>query len=588
MQIRDFICLISSAKIIYDNEDSLIFKEGEMPIGFYIMIKGSIKGKISKLSLPEKIDSFFKREILQEYNLEENKDKINWLEINKDNKIENIKNNHDEYKSIFLSRCRISSFSPFSSIFQQRHEERLKVSKRLSSISSNTSESNDESRKLSIIMNEEVDLFIYDIDKDNILCFGNVNFFNEYIRDEKQIHLTSAYFHNKGKNNLKDFNEVNNIILYIQEENLKDFQKKISLLNKERIKFLVNTLSPLNQILSSYKHYFISTIKIIYVNIENQKELIADNNIFYLVYKGSCCEPNKKDIIYDKGSFIGLNNLFLRKKIDQDESIIINSKGAEVILFKIDLNFLSQNNQIKMIKFLAGIYAKQYIARKKYLNGLISYENKKIEQKEKYLDEKIQKYLLAHNINNFHRTDRDVIDKRFQKNENINIKKFDNVYINKNNIFKLISKSQEIKKEFSKSESPSEKNKKWVIKSRNSSNSSSPRTSRSSSSTLPFLNQSQKSLNNINQNPINIISYQKNYSSGKKSSKNYISRNDSNIINGFTSMSSFKSTNSLSKYDKFLSKANSKKKNFINKNILLKNFSLNNRKNKFHLLIGNH
>ena len=588
MQIRDFICLISSAKIIYDNEDSLIFKEGEMPIGFYIMIKGSIKGKISKLSLPEKIDSFFKREILQEYNLEENKDKINWLEINKDNKIENIKNNHDEYKSIFLSRCRISSFSPFSSIFQQRHEERLKVSKRLSSISSNTSESNDESRKLSIIMNEEVDLFIYDIDKDNILCFGNVNFFNEYIRDEKQIHLTSAYFHNKEKNNLKDFNEVNNIILYIQEENLKDFQKKISLLNKERIKFLVNTLSPLNQILSSYKHYFISTIKIIYVNIENQKELIADNNIFYLVYKGSCCEPNKKDIIYDKGSFIGLNNLFLRKKIDQDESIIINSKGAEVILFKIDLNFLSQNNQIKMIKFLAGIYAKQYIARKKYLNGLISYENKKIEQKEKYLDEKIQKYLLAHNINNFHRTDRDVIDKRFQKNENINIKKFDNVYINKNNIFKLISKSEERKKEFSKSESPSEKNKKWVIKSRNSSNSSSPRTSRSSSSTLPFLNQSQKSLNNINQNPINIISYQKNYSSGKKSSKNYISRNDSNIINGFTSMSSFKSTNSLSKYDKFLSKANSKKKNFINKNILLKNFSLNNRKNKFHLLIGNH
>ena len=588
MQIRDFICLISSAKIIYDNEDSLIFKEGEMPIGFYIMIKGSIKGKISKLSLPEKIDSFFKSEILQEYNLEENKDKINWLEINKDNKIENIKNNHDEYKSIFLSRCRISSFSPFSSIFQQRHEERLKVSKRLSSISSNTSESNDESRKLSIIMNEEVDLFIYDIDKDNILCFGNVNFFNEYIRDEKQIHLTSAYFHNKEKNNLKDFNEVNNIILYIQEENLKDFQKKISSLNKERIKFLVNTLNPLNQILSSYKHYFISTIKIIYVNIENQKELIADNNIFYLVYKGSCCEPNKKDIIYDKGSFIGLNNLFLRKKIDQDESIIINSKGAEVILFKIDLNFLSQNNQIKMIKFLAGIYAKQYIARKKYLNGLISYENKKIEQKEKYLDEKIQKYLLAHNINNFHRTDRDVIDKRFQKNENINIKKFDNVYINKNNIFKLISKSQERKKEFSKSESPSEKNKKWVIKSRNSSNSSSPRTSRSSSSTLPFLNQSQKSLNNINQNPINIISYQKNYSSGKKSSKNYISRNDSNIINGFTSMSLFKSTNSLSKYDKFLSKANSKKKNFINKNILLKNFSLNNRKNKFHLLIGNH
>ena len=589
IQIRDFIYLISSAKLISDIDESLLFREGDLPQGFYIMIKGSIMAKISKLSLPDKLDSFFKREILQEYNLDKNNEEITWLDINKNYLQEDNKNN-EEYKSIFLSKCRISSFSPFSSIFQRRHEERLKLSKRLSNMSSNTEESNEEKRKLSIIMNEQVDLFTYDINKENILCFGNVNFFNEYMREEKQIHLTSAYFYNKENNDiLSNIDGSNNIILYIQEENFKDIQKKVSLLNKDRIKCLLNTLTPLKQILSTYKHYFISTIKLIYISIENPKELIAKNNIFYLVYKGSCWEKNKKELIFDKGSFIGLNNLFLGENSELNDTIEINSKGVEVILFKIDLNFLSENNQIKMLKFLAGIYAKQYLARKIYLNGVISYENKKVEQKEKYLDDKIKDYLIAHNIHNFHITDREDIDKKFQRNENNNIKSFNNVYVNKKNIFKLLSKSEEKNKEFSKSESSKEKNKKYLLKTRvNSSNSSSPRTSRSSSTALPFLNQSQKLLNNINQNPINNITYKKNFSTGKSSAKKIISRNESsNNINGFTSINPFNSLCSLSQYDKFLNKSNSKKKNFINKNLLMKNFNISNkRKNKFHLLIG--
>ena len=590
IQIRDFIYLISSAKIISDLNESLIFKEGDLPKGFYIMFKGSIMAKISKFSLPDKLDSFFKREILQEYNLEKNNEGITWLDINK-NKIQEDDKNNNESKSIFLSKCKISSFSPFSSIFQQRHEERLKLSKRLSAMSSNSDEFQDEKRKLSIVMNEQVDLFSYNIDKDNILCFGNVNFFNEYMREEKQIHLTSAYFYNKENDDiLININESNNIILYIQEENMKDIQKKISLLNKDRNKFLLNTLTPLNKILSTYKHYFISTIKLIYISVENPKELSSKNNIFYLVYKGACYEKKKKEIIFDKGSFIGLSNLFLDKNAELNDKIVINSKGAELILFKINLNFLSENNQIKMLRFLAGIYAKQYLARKIYSNVVITYENKKIEQKEKDLDDKIKEYLIAHNIHNFHITDREYIDKKFQKNENSNIKSFNSVYINKKNIFQLLSKSEEKKKDFSKSESSKGKNKKYVLKSsNNSSNSSSPRTSRSTSTDLPFLSQSQKSLNNINQNPINSITYKKNFSTGKKSSKKIISRNESNNnINGFTSISSFNSLCSLSQYDKFLNKSNCQKKNFINKNLLLKNFNISKdkRKNKFHLLFG--
>ena len=550
--------------------------------------------KISKFSLPDKLDSFFKREILQEYNLEKNTDEITWLDPNKEIKHEDNKN-QDEFKSIFLSKCRISSFSPFSSIFQQRHEERLKISKRLSTVSSNTNESEDEKRKSSLIMYEEVQLFTYKINKDNILCFGNVNFFNEYMREEKQIHLTSAYFYNDENDNiLNDINEPNNIILYIQEENMKDIRKKISALNKERIKFLMKTLIPLNQISSIYKHYFISNIKLIYISIENQKEIIVKNKIFYLVYYGACCEKNKKELIFDKGSFLGLNNLFLGKnsKTNINDTIIINSKGAEVILFQIDLNYLSENNQIKMFKFLAGIYARQFLARKAYLNEVISYENKKIEQKEKDLDNKIQDYLISHKIKIFHKTDRDAIDKKFQKSESNNIKPLNNIYINKKNIFKLLSKSKEKKEKFSKSESSKDKIKKYLLKSSdNSSNSCSPRTSRSSSTDLPFLNQSQKSLNNSNQNPINNITYKNNSSFGKKPIKNktIISRNASNNnINGITSISSFNSLGSLSKYDKLLNKTMSKKKNFINKDLLLNNFNLfsNKTKNKFSLLIG--
>ena len=54
-------------------------------------------------------------------------------------------------------------------------------------------------------------------------------------------------------------------------------------------------------------------------------------------------------------------------------------------------------------------------------------------------------------------------------------------------------------------------------------------------------------------------------------------------------MSSYKSIYSLSHYDKSLRRATCVKKNLINKNLLLKNFSQyrNKSKNKFHLLVGN-
>ena len=582
IQIRDFIYIISSSKIVAGYNDTLIFKEGEEPCGFYILIKGGIKAKLSKLSAPYDFDKSFKREILQEYNLDLKNNEIIWFEI------PDIKHeNNDDYNDFNIYLEKKLTFSPFSSIFQQRHEERIKASKRLSFISSISSESTEDKRKLSILKNEEIDIFEYNLNENDILCFGGVNFFNENIRDNKQIHLTSAYFHNQKIEN--DLDETNNILLYIYDNNLKNIQKKISLLNKERTKFLLNTLTPLNQMTSFYKYYFLSTIKLIYINIENKKEIPIENNIFYLVYNGSCIAKAKKEIIYDTGSFICLNNIFFTKKNYSNETIILTAKGSEVILFKVDINFLSKNNQIKMLKYLANIYTKQYFSRKKYMNEVLFYENSKIKQKEKDLDDKIKEYLHAHGINNFHKTDREIIDKNFQIKDDKNIKNFNNIYINKKNIFKLLSRSKEKYKdkekknefELSKSGCFTDKNAKYTLKKREnspfSSNSSSHRSSRSTAENLPFLNQSQNSFINLSQNPINIISYTRNNTTGKKSSKNIISRNELNSKFGALSISSFSSVSSLSQYNKSLNRVSFQKKIFFNKNNLLKNFHAYNK-----------
>ena len=120
LQIRDFLCLIFSSKILHGYDDSLIFKEGDSPLGFFIMIKGGIVAKISKFSLPDKLDSFFKNEILLEYNLDKDNEEITWHDINIENNKEDNKN-YEEIKYKFLYNVRMNSFSPHSCIFQQKH-----------------------------------------------------------------------------------------------------------------------------------------------------------------------------------------------------------------------------------------------------------------------------------------------------------------------------------------------------------------------------------------------------------------------------------------------------------------------------------
>ena len=268
LTINDFTSLISTSKIISSNDTRFIFNEGESQSGYYILIKGSLLVKISKMSMPNHIDLFFKKEILQEYNLEDDT-KIIWLNTNNNINTNNseLKNSTDEnftYK--FLSEEKMINFSPYSSIFHKKHEERIKISKKRYSRRFSI-DSFDGIKKLNSIINEDIELFIFNLEPNDALFFGGVNVFNNYMRENPEIHLSSAYVYNKNIFKEKDNkeNNINNIMLYISEDKIKELNHKINLLNKERTRFLMNKLKPLKKMNSMHLHFFISSIKMIYI-----------------------------------------------------------------------------------------------------------------------------------------------------------------------------------------------------------------------------------------------------------------------------------------------------------------------------------
>ena len=565
IEINDFIALISSSKIISSNDTRNIFNEGESQLGFYILIKGSLLVKISKMSMPKHIDLFFKKEILQEYNLEEDS-KIIWLNTNE---YKEYNNKSLIYK--FLSEDKMINFSPYSSIFHKKHIDRINTSKRRYT-KSYSKDSFDEKIKKNIIINEDIDLFIYNLDGNDSLFFGGVNIFNDYMRENSQIHLTSAYIYSKKIYQEKE-NNTNTIMLYIPEDKIKELFRKISLLNKERVKFLLNKLTPLNEMNSIYIRFFISNIKMIYINSNSEKELINNKNNFYLVYQGTCWEKKKKEIIYDQGTFIGLNNIFNNN--NNTTHITLYSKGYHAILFKIDLNYLSINNQEDMKNFLKNILANQYIVRSFYMNQVMSYENKKIKEKEKEIEEQIRKYLCSNSINILSRIDKNAYTNNYQ-NSNNNEKCLNSIIFNKNNNLYQEIKSAKIlvqNKEF-----PFKKKKiKYFLKNESKSTSNSPKTS---SSNLPYVifNNSEKSIiiNNNGQNPINNISIIKCPKNQKGIKNNNINKCYKIKNNIFTlknlSRHSYVSSHSYSCFNNNTI-INNKKNNHFNKSMLLRNIN---------------
>ena len=401
LTINDFIPIVFNSKIIICQNDNCLFKEGDESFGFYALLKGSLKVKVSKFNSIMEINPNYRDEILKEYNLEIYD--VNWINNKKDNKI----NKNSDKNNLVHMNSRKSSILNYDINFK---------SKRYSLRNNLISFSRKSINKLNNEYSREKELFIYNsknylyLNKEinETLIFGGVNLFNDYMTDTPQIHLSSAYCYSKEKNN----NYANeNILLFFRNESLKNLKEKIIIKNKERINFLSKKLLPIKNLPKFDFSFFLSNIKLIYIHINQKKDItISNNNIIYLIYKGQCFfdDLNKnKNIIYDEGDFLFLNNIFENNNGHGNKIISIYTKSSNSIIFQIDLDVLSNDNLINMKIFLRNIYEKQNNIRFNYyinnINYILNKENQKEKNNKKYYivsSKKLMQFPQNHSKNN--------------------------------------------------------------------------------------------------------------------------------------------------------------------------------------------
>ena len=354
---QDLFPIILQCKIIYTDEEELLFHEGEEPKGYYALIQGSI---ITKISFNSKcINSIFKEEILREYNI--NSKEIEWLnnkiffkisEENYEKKLETIRNNYIfENKNVYniIKNNNSNSKSLLkSSLFRKEMV--------------NTAIKNSYEK---INYKNQKNLFKYDNDKKthlyigskmdrikDFLFFGGVDLFNCYMENSPQVHLSSCFTYSKSG--------TNNILLYFDNLILKDLKKKVIFNNKQKIKFLKEKIPIIKDISSIELEFFISTIKLIFIECNSKKEIDVPNNTFYLIYKGSCHNFINTRIIYDSGDFLCLDNLDYPIK-----TFTFISKSENLVLFEINLSSLLPEIQKSIKIFTKYIYKNQVFLRTK-------------------------------------------------------------------------------------------------------------------------------------------------------------------------------------------------------------------------------
>ena len=210
LTLEDFIPIVLKSKIILCQNGNCIYQQGDEYSGFYALLKGNIKIKVSKLNYILDMSPEYKEEILKEYNLD--KSEVTWIN-NKNNNNNNYslnKKNNNRTSSVYLHN---------SSIFNIENTRRNSFRNNLILFSR---------KSINNLNNEystEKELFIYNKrndlnnDKNETLFFGGINLFNEYMTEKSQIHLSSVYsYSNEESNNLNyinnDINNFDTILLY--------------------------------------------------------------------------------------------------------------------------------------------------------------------------------------------------------------------------------------------------------------------------------------------------------------------------------------------------------------------------------------
>ena len=361
LTINDFIPIILNSKIILSQNNNCIYKQGEEYSGFFALFKGSITIKVSKLNCTLEKSPNYREEILKEYNLEPSE--VTWINNSNNNDcntLNNSKRNNSKNKS-----CSLYMNNAYSSIFNPPKKKKNIFRRNLILYSRQSiNELNIEYSKEKDLCTYEIKNNIYSKSKNEVLIFGGINLFNEYMIDKPQIHLSSVYSYSNNSFNKYIKSNCDTILLYFREESLKNLREKIKMLNKARIQFLSKKLVPLNQMILYDFSSFISNIKLIYIQFNEKKYIQINDNTIFLIYKGECYDDINKNIIYDEGDFMYLNNIF--ENNNNTKIINLYSKSSKSILFQIDLGVLSNNNLIIMKEFLSQIYEEQINIRKDY------------------------------------------------------------------------------------------------------------------------------------------------------------------------------------------------------------------------------
>lgn len=375
LTVNDFVPIVLNSKILLCKSGNCIYKQGDEYLGFYALIKGNIKVKVSRLNYILEISPNYKEEILKEYNLD--KSEVVWSDAINNN--ENSFNRSHKNNALYLHN---------SSIFTYRKHKRNSFKDNLILLSR---------KSINSLNNEysvEKDLFLYNSknnsylsDKNDILLFGGINLFNNYMIDAPEIHLSSAYSFSNDIKNKSDSEE--SIILYFREESLKKLREKIKINNKKRIKFLKKKLLPMSEFTQYEFNKFVSNMKLIFIHINEKKDIQINNNIFYLVYRGECYDHMHKSIIYSEGDFLNLYNIF-QKKNGNYKMMSLYSNSTNTIIFQIDLSVLPSFKIIIIKKFLMQIYQKQndirinYNMNKKRYSILFDEDDKKENNNEEF------------------------------------------------------------------------------------------------------------------------------------------------------------------------------------------------------------
>ena len=427
LTIHDFMKIVLDAKIIIGQKGTCLYKQGDDYLGFYALIKGNIKVKVSKNNCVFDINKEYQEEILKEYNLDISE--VSWIDNNFSNNNSNFKKYN--YLANYTNNAILES------------EINLKARR-------NTLRNNLIALSRKSLMNinpeysKEEDLFIYKCknsqyyyNENETVIFGGIHLFNDYIIDSAQIHLSSAYCYSKDESNIIDSKnkiKYDTILLFFREESLREMKEKIIMNNKKRIAFLSKKIIPITNMSSFDCTSFISNIKLIYIPVNEKKVIKINDNIFHLIYKGQCSynDYSNKNIIYDEGDFLFLSNIFENNENKNNEKIItLYTNTSNTILFQIDLSILSENNLIIMKDFLRDIYDNQLNIRMNYQINKIKYRLNFNKSKQKNNGRKKYFLLCSNNLFKFN-TCKEIINKN-QKNAKNTKNNYTTYFFNNNN-----------------------------------------------------------------------------------------------------------------------------------------------------------